>query len=148
MGIGYICEGLAEQHNGGLQTLVLWSTQLTSHGAGYLANALVRFTSGLEYWATMTVTATNARWNVHKGKSFMTKTSTLLSTFPYCSHCMTTKWNLLKWCFNKDIKQTRTKFTFLLWTWMLFLGHELQKNLPLLILSNSNLNTGSSLRES
>lgn len=41
MGIGYICEGLAEQHNGGLQTLVLWSTQLTSHGAGYLANALL-----------------------------------------------------------------------------------------------------------
>ena len=41
MGIGHICEGLAEQQNGGLQTLVLWNTQLTSHGVGYLANALV-----------------------------------------------------------------------------------------------------------
>ena len=41
MGVGYICEGLAEQQKGGLQTLVLWNTQVTSQGAGYLANALV-----------------------------------------------------------------------------------------------------------
>lgn len=41
MGIGYICEGLAEQPHGGLQTLVLWNTQLTCHGAMFLANALV-----------------------------------------------------------------------------------------------------------
>ena len=41
MGIGHICEGLAEQQNGGLRTLVLWNTQLTCHGAGYLANTLV-----------------------------------------------------------------------------------------------------------
>lgn len=41
MGIGHICEGLSDQQNGGLQTLVLWNTQLTSHGVGYLANALM-----------------------------------------------------------------------------------------------------------
>lgn len=41
MGVGHICEGLAEQQNGGLQTLVLWNTQLTSSGVGYLANALM-----------------------------------------------------------------------------------------------------------
>lgn len=41
MGVGHICEGLAEQQNGGLQTLVLWNTQLTCQGAGFLANALV-----------------------------------------------------------------------------------------------------------
>lgn len=41
MGVSYICEGLAEQQKGGLQTLVLWNTQVTSHGAAYLANALV-----------------------------------------------------------------------------------------------------------
>ena len=43
MGVGYICEGLTEQQKGGLQTLVLWNTQVTSHGAGYLANALVGY---------------------------------------------------------------------------------------------------------
>ena len=41
MGVGHICEGLAEQQSGGLQTLVLWNTQLTCQGVGYLANALV-----------------------------------------------------------------------------------------------------------
>lgn len=41
MGVGHICEGLAEQQSGGLQTLVLWNTQLTYQGVGYLANALV-----------------------------------------------------------------------------------------------------------
>lgn len=45
MGIGYICEGLAEQPHGGLQTLVLWNTQLTCHGAMFLANALVSTSS-------------------------------------------------------------------------------------------------------
>lgn len=45
MGVGYICEGLAEQQKGGLQTLVLWNTQVTSQGAGYLANALVSSSS-------------------------------------------------------------------------------------------------------
>lgn len=45
MGVGHICEGLAEQQNGGLQTLVLWNTQLTCQGAGFLANALMRTSS-------------------------------------------------------------------------------------------------------
>ena len=41
MGLGHICEGLAEQQNGGLQTLVLWNNQLTHQGMSYLSRALV-----------------------------------------------------------------------------------------------------------
>lgn len=41
MGLGHICEGLAEQQNGGLVTLVLWNNQLSHQGMHYLSNALV-----------------------------------------------------------------------------------------------------------
>lgn len=41
MGLGHICEGLAEQHNGGLVTLVLWNNQLSHQGMHYLSNAMV-----------------------------------------------------------------------------------------------------------
>ena len=41
MGLGHICEGLAEQTEGGLQTLVLWNNLLTYQGMGFLATALV-----------------------------------------------------------------------------------------------------------
>ena len=40
-GLAYVCEGLKEQRKG-LVTLVLWNNQLTHHGMGYLAAALVR----------------------------------------------------------------------------------------------------------
>ncbi|XP_031557817.1 protein phosphatase 1 regulatory subunit 37-like [Actinia tenebrosa] len=41
MGLGYICEGLVHQTQGGLQTLVLWNNQLTFHGMVNLGAALV-----------------------------------------------------------------------------------------------------------
>ncbi|KAK3749455.1 hypothetical protein QZH41_013429 [Actinostola sp. cb2023] len=41
LGLGHICEGLSEQTEDGLQTLVLWNNQLTYQGMGYLSRALV-----------------------------------------------------------------------------------------------------------
>ncbi|XP_032231350.2 protein phosphatase 1 regulatory subunit 37 [Nematostella vectensis] len=45
MGLAHLCEGLVEQRDGGLQTLVLWNNQLTFQGMSALANALVALTS-------------------------------------------------------------------------------------------------------
>ena len=41
MGLGHVCEGLAEQEQGGLKTLVLWNNQLTHLSMEYLSKALV-----------------------------------------------------------------------------------------------------------